>query len=253
MKRILLLTATPIMLLICIILIYFFVAFGLLLCPANADPISTNQSSSTQKHLNQKNAHQTNVQPATIDAYISSNGVHTDFIFPTHTSQMDWTTIFRPRYFNNPHLDTDFIAIGWGDREFYLNTPEWKDLTLKRALFAAAGQDRSLIHVEYLGQREFRAITHHQAYHLHLSEDQYAQLRNYVLKTTVLDKNTAQNIANFHYDQNDAFFEATGQYSLFKTCNTWIGDGLRQAGLKISRWTPFDITVYWYLKPVAQN
>jgi uncharacterized protein (TIGR02117 family) len=240
MKRILLLISAPIMLLIFIILLYFIVAFGLLLFPTNSDSISANQNNS-------------NPETTTVEAYISSNGVHTDFIFPTRTSQIDWTTIFPIHDFQNTRLETDFIAIGWGDREFYLNTPEWKDLTLKCAIFAAAGQNRSLIHVEYLGHRELQALMHNQVYQLHLNKNQYAQLRNYVLKTTVLDKNTAQNIANYHYDQNDAFFEATGQYSLFKTCNTWIGNGLRQAGLKVSRWTPFDMTVYWYLTPVVPS
>lgn len=237
MKRFFLWAAAPIALFICIAIIYVAVAFGSLLFPANATTAST----------------QTNTATPTIDAYISSNGVHTDFIFPTRTSIIDWTTIFPVKAFPSLTLGTDFIAIGWGDREFYLNTPQWKDLTFKRAVFALTGQDHSLMHVEYLGQRDFQAMTRTQTYHLRLSTDQYIQLRNYVIKTTRLDKNTAQNIPNYHYDQNDAFFEANGQYSLFKTCNTWIGHGLQQAGVKVSRWTPLDITVYWYLEPVRVN
>lgn len=245
MKRIWLWTAAPIAFLFCIPLIYALVAFGLLLFPANAHQIGVEQTP-------------LNKQITTIDAYISSNGVHTDFIFPTHTSLIDWTTIFPVKDFPKADLDTDFIAIGWGDREFYLNTPQWKDLTFKRAIFAAAAQDRSLIHVEYLSRHERQTITRYQAYQLHLNENQYARLRNYVLDATVLktsniNKNTAQNIPNYHYDQNDAFFDANGQYSLFKTCNTWIGDGLRHAGVKVSRWTPFDTTVYWYLTPVSSK
>ncbi|MDE2421221.1 MAG: TIGR02117 family protein [Gammaproteobacteria bacterium] len=237
MKRLFLWVAAPIVLLLAIILIYFAVAFGSLLFPANTTTSST----------------QTNTATPTIDAYISSNGVHTDFIFPTRTPQIDWTTIFPVTAFPSPTLGTDFIAIGWGDREFYLNTPRWKDLTLKRAVFALTGQDHSLMHVEYLGQRDFQAITRTQTYHLRLSTDQYIRLRNYVIQSTRIDKNTAQNVPNYHYDQNDAFFAANGQYSALKTCNIWIGNGLQQAGVKVSRWTPLDITVYWYLKPVTSN
>ncbi len=234
MKRIVLLIATPIMLLICLVLVYLLVVFGLLLFPANSNQASPNTTSNT----------------ATIDAYISSNGVHTDFIFPTRTPQIDWTTIFQTNAFLSPHLGTDFVAIGWGDREFYLNTPEWKDLTFKRAMIALSGQDQSLVHVEYFSNSEFQSMARSQTYHLRLTQNQYTQLLNYVLKTVPLVKNSAQNIPNYHYDQNDAFFQANGRYSMLKTCNTWVGNGLQEAGVKVSRWTPFDMTVYWYLKPV---
>ena len=245
MKRLLLWAAAPLVLLICLTLIYGLVAFTLLLFPTNTPHINADQPVS-------------NPQTATIDAYITSNGVHTDFIFPTRTAQIDWTTIFQTKDFLNADLNTDFIAIGWGDREFYLNTSAWKDLTFKRALSAVTGQDRSAMHVEYLSHDDLQAMMRNHVYRLHLTENQYAQLRNYILEATVLKttgsvKNTAQNIPNYHYDQNDAFFDANGQYSLFQTCNTWIGNGLHQAGIKVSRWTPFDITVYWYLKPAASN
>jgi uncharacterized protein (TIGR02117 family) len=241
MKRFLLWISIPIVLLISISLIYSLAAFGLLFFPANAHQINANQTSS-------------NIQSSTIDAYITSNGVHTDFIFPTRTSQVDWTTIFQTKDFPQTDIDTDFIAIGWGDREFYLNTPHWKDLTFNRAISAVAGQDRSAIHVEYLSHRDLQSMMRNHVYQLPLNQHQYARLQNYilnatVLKTSTMNKNTAQNIPNYHYDQNDAFFDARGQYSLLQTCNSWIGDGLYQAGIKVSRWTPFDITVYWYLKP----
>jgi uncharacterized protein (TIGR02117 family) len=245
MKRFFLWTATPIALFICITLIYFLVAFGLLLFPVNSDQTSLNQTD-------------TDKQNSKIEAYITSNGVHTDFIFPTRTSQVDWTTIFPLQDFLKANLDTDFIAIGWGDREFYLNTPEWKDITFNRAISAVSGFDRSAIHIEYLSHRDLQSLMNYHVYQLHLNENQYARLKNYVLdatifKTSTTKKNSAQNIPNYHYDQNDAFFDAKGQYSLFQTCNTWIGKGLRQAGVKVSRWTPFDATVYWYLEPVSTN
>ena len=53
------------------------------------------------------------------------------------------------------------------------------------------------------------------------------------------------------YDANDAFYEALGGYNAFETCNTWAGRGLRQAGLPVSRWTPFDFNVLWDLPPTA--
>ena len=45
------------------------------------------------------------------------------------------------------------------------------------------------------------------------------------------------------YDANDVFYAARGRYSALRTCNAWTGDALRQAGVRIGRWTPFPVTV----------
>ncbi|MFM7854609.1 MAG: DUF2459 domain-containing protein [Flammeovirgaceae bacterium] len=42
------------------------------------------------------------------------------------------------------------------------------------------------------------------------------------------------------YWDNDSFYEAKGTYNLFFTCNTWVNEGLKKAGLKACLWTPFD-------------
>ena len=45
----------------------------------------------------------------------------------------------------------------------------------------------------------------------------------------------------------DAFYDATGRYSAVRTCNEWVGEGLRRAGVRVGRWTPFPVTVLnWF-------
>lgn len=218
--------------LILLILLYVGVAFGLLIFPANRQ---------STDHID---AHQTE-----IEAYVASNGVHTDFVFPVQTALIDWKTFFPLRHLVKPNSPADFILIGWGDREFYLNTPAWKDLTESRAVHALSGLDQSLIHVEYVSRAEMMKMA--QRYRITLSSAQYGRLVNYVQRSTTLLQGVAQPVVGYHYDVDDAFYEAQGHYSLFNTCNTWIGSGLRQAGLPISHWTPFDKTVYWSLQPAS--
>lgn len=141
--------------------------------------------------------------------------------------------------------DAEFIAIGWGDREFYLNTPTWADLTASRAAGALLGGKRALIHVSYLQRGQLQ----NGAYKLPLSQTQYAQLVDYV--RAALPSGQAIPIAGAHYGDNDAFYEAEGGYNLFETCNTLTGRGLRQAGVTVSRWTPFDFNVVWHLQPAT--
>ncbi len=221
--------------LVLLILLYVGIAFGLLAFPVNHQ---------IEDHLDARTTR--NLQ---IEAYVASNGVHTDFIFPVQSTQIDWKNIFPLRNLANPNSPADFIAIGWGDREFYLNTPQWKDLTASRAFHALLGLDPSLIHVEYMSRAQMTGMV--QRYRLTLSSAQYTTLVNYVLGSTTLLQGAAQPVVGFYYDVDDAFFEAQGHYSVFNTCNTWIGSGLRQAGIPISRWTPFDKTVYWFLQPLS--
>ncbi|MFL9667449.1 TIGR02117 family protein [Variovorax sp. AB1(2024)] len=181
--------------------------------------------------------------PADVQAWVLSNGVHTDYVFPVRSATIDWLQVFPLKDFKAPPPDAEYIAIGWGDREFYLNTPTWGDLTVSRAFGALSGGNRSLLHVSYLRRGQLGRG----AFELPLSQARYAQLVGHVRAS--LPPGPAQAIAGAHYDSQDAFYEAEGAYNLFETCNTWIGRGLRQAGVTVSRWTPFDFTVTWHLQP----
>jgi len=203
--------------------LYLIVACALVFWPANARPAGE--------------------APGDVQAWVLSNGVHTDYVFPIRSATVDWLQVFPLKDFKAPPPDAEFIAIGWGDREFYLNTPTWGDLTAARAFGALSGGNRALMHVSYLRREQLARG----AYSLPLSHAQYAQLVGYV--RAALPSGHASPIAGAHYGDDDAFYEAEGGYHLFETCNTWIGRGLRQAGVTVSRWTPFDFTVTWHLKP----
>jgi len=45
------------------------------------------------------------------------------------------------------------------------------------------------------------------------------------------------------YTATDGFFAAKGRFSILRTCNVWIGDQLRAAGLRFGRWTPLPLSV----------
>ncbi|MEC5387433.1 TIGR02117 family protein [Uliginosibacterium sp. H3] len=184
-------------------------------------------------------------QEERIAAYVISNGVHADLVLPIRSDVFDWTEIFPARDIPTPLPATRYIAIGWGDREFYLHTREIADITVSRALAALSGRHRSLIHVTRLESLDFVS----NRYALPLTRGQYQALILYIRQTLILGADGAATpIAGYHYGTDDAFYEARGKYSLFNTCNTWIGRALRTAGVKASRWTPLDFTVVWHLR-----
>lgn len=40
------------------------------------------------------------------------------------------------------------------------------------------------------------------------------------------------------FDPDAKYFDSLGRYTILITCNTWVGDRLAAAGVKIGRWTP---------------
>ena len=182
-------------------------------------------------------------EPPSIEAYVLSNGVHTDLVLPVRSAVIDWRALFDPRDAKAPPLDAEFIAIGWGDRDFYLRTPTWADLTLRRAVGALFGANASLLHVTWLSRAQLRQG----AYAMPLSDAQYRRLIDHVRAS--LPAGRAIAISGAGYGAEDAFYEALGSYHAFETCNTWTGRGLRVAGVPVSRWTPFDFNVVGRLRP----
>ncbi|MGJ7580929.1 TIGR02117 family protein [Variovorax sp. RHLX14] len=189
-------------------------------------------------------------QPTDVQAFVLTNGVHTDLVFPIRSAQIDWTGIFPMADAAAVPRDAEFIAIGWGDREFYLHTPTWADLTVSRALGALAGRNPSLLHVTWLRRGQFATPGSSGAYALPLTAAQYAGLAAYV--RAKLPDGLATPLPSAGYGGQDAFYEATGSYGPFETCNTWTGRGLRNAGLTMGRWTPFDYNVVRHLDAIGR-
>jgi uncharacterized protein (TIGR02117 family) len=200
-----------------------------------------------------------------ITIYVRSNGVHTDLLLPVRTQLrspsgqiLDWRDDFPPESF--PHAaaqsiaeqNKSWIAIGWGDQQFYLNTPRWQDLRVTTALSALTGRNPSLLHVEYLANSELSDFDGMRA--LHLDAAQYLALQAQIQASIDLDDTNAgsQVIADTSYGAQDAFFRARGHYSALRTCNVWLADVLRAAGVRMSYWPPFASNVMQSL-PLAET
>ncbi|MDN3706367.1 TIGR02117 family protein [Myroides ceti] len=174
----------------------------------------------------------------TITMYLQSNGVHTDLVFPVHHPQINWSTVFS--YENTVGKQTDFryVGIGWGDKGFYLNTPEWADLTISTALVAATGMGETALHVTYQKNIHEDELTKK----VLITETQYKKMIEFIMSSIDMDA-SGQPIyikTDAQYGKNDAFYEAKGSYSIFYTCNTWTNKAMKIGGLKSSRWVAFD-------------
>jgi uncharacterized protein (TIGR02117 family) len=184
-------------------------------------------------------------KPATdgIDVTISSNGVHVDLVVPLKAGGIDWAARLPIGALGFAPGETANLAIGWGDRGFYLATPTWADLQVSTALRAVTGAGASVMHVEATG-----APTGPNTRHVVLSVAQYALLAQYIEGSFQHDETGAVIVVpGAHYGWHDAFFEATGHYSAFKTCNEWSRQGLAVAGVRVPLWSPFASALLYQL------
>ena len=179
-----------------------------------------------------------------VEAYVTSDGVHTDIVLPVRSARIDWTTVFDPAHFPSMPPDAAFVAIGWGDREFYLNTPQWRDLTPGRAVRALSGIARSLVHVTWLRRQDLAA---RRPWLLPLDAAGHDALVRHITASLEGGQAPARPVPGRHQGRTDAFFEARGAYNAFTTCNTWTGQALRTARVPVSPWTPFASNVVWRL------
>ncbi len=169
--------------------------------------------------------------------YLNSNGVHLSIIIPKN--QIDLKLLNGLIYFENDN----YFSFGWGDKNFYLNTPNWSDLTFNNAFKALFINSSSLIHLTRY------STTSNDWTEIKVSQNQLNKINQYIYKTfyfDTLDKKVVLN--NKGYSNNDDFYEALGSFSCFKTCNSWVNSGLKDSNIKACLWTPFDFGLLYIHK-----
>jgi uncharacterized protein (TIGR02117 family) len=182
---------------------------------------------------------------SSVKIYLMKSGVHTDFVLPIKNNIVDWTKEFPRSNTRFNDSTTKLIAIGWGDKNFYMNTPEWADLTVKTAVSAMTGLGASAIHATY----HYEILSDRPVIQLFLSKKQYRELVHYIKKQLVRNKsgNTVFLPAKNKkvVSGNDAFYAAHNRYSMILTCNSWINRGLKACHKRACLWTPFAGGIFY--------
>jgi uncharacterized protein (TIGR02117 family) len=159
-----------------------------------------------------------------VEIFVQTNGVHTDLVLPVKNEQADWEKLFPHSDFENVYSGFNYVGIGWGDKGFFLNTPTWADLKFSTAFKAAFALSTTAMHVTY----KYRKPKENESCkRIVLSKDQYRILIRYIGSSFLLKDKLPVHIAHPGYTAQDTFYEATGTYSLFKTCNVWTCNALQ--------------------------
>jgi len=180
--------------------------------------------------------------PKEIAIYILTNGVHTDIVMPVKSEFIDWSIPLPYQNTVAANESYKYIAMGWGDKGFYLQTPTWADLKFSVAFKAATGLSSTAIHATYYRNM----VEDEYCKKIMLSRGQYQKLISHISNS--FQKDTSNNFVHIPTDANygntDAFYEANGSYSMFTTCNTWANNSLKEIGAKACLWTAFDTAIF---------
>jgi uncharacterized protein (TIGR02117 family) len=169
--------------------------------------------------------------------YITSNGVHLDIIIPVEDIKEDFIK----------KLDilpgTEYVSFGWGDKEFYIKTPEWSDLTFPVAFRALFLKSNSAMHVTcYFKSYDFWEK-------INLCQEQLNTMNDYIEHSFKKTEDGDLNKLSFPgYTAYDNFYNSHGSFSIFRTCNVWTNNALKEIGIKTSVWSPFTFGVLYHLK-----
>lgn len=180
-----------------------------------------------------------------VTIYIKTNGVHTDIVLPIKTEIKDWSEKIKFSQIKSQDATMQFIGFGWGDKGFYLNTPEWSDLKFSTAFVAAFGIGSSAMHATFYKQiNENKSCVK-----IKISKEEYQKLIVYIEDNFKLDVNGNPIwIDATTYGVNDSFYEAKGAYTLFYTCNTWANNGLKAINQKAALWTATDRGIFQHYR-----
>ncbi|MBV7266892.1 TIGR02117 family protein [Erythrobacter ani] len=180
-----------------------------------------------------------------IEIFIGENGIHTEIAMPVVTEIIDWRGQFPIGDIAAPARAYTHVAVSWGERAFFLQTPTWADLDLGVAATALVGGE-GVLHVAWYVRPapsdDFRPVR--------ISREQYAALTREITAQLVPEEGRA---VYSGYSQHDVFYDARGTYHLGNTCNQWTSERLASAGIATGWWTPLPGGVMKWVPPIGEH
>ena len=202
------------------------ISYGLLVTLLSYIPVNSNQFA---------------IDEPKVEIFILSNGVHTDIVVPVKNDSYDWSKQIKFEHTKAKDSTAKYLAMGWGDRGFYLETPTWADLKASTALKATTGLSSSALHAT------FYKVMKEDAYckKILISTSEYQKLVLFIHESFETKSGSTIKIeTDAVYGKNDVFYEAKGSYSLFYTCNSWANQALKAASQKAAFHTLTDTGIF---------
>ena len=182
-----------------------------------------------------------------ITVYLADNGIHADLVMPARAAGLDWTPLVPKSDFQGADPRAGWIAFGAGEERVYLQTPTWWDIT-PRTIWAALTGGNRVIHVEWVADPAYALRE------IRLRPEEYRRLWASVRAEMELDSNGRPiRLEHPGYGPADRFYDGRGKASALSTCNSWVANRLRLAGVETSLWSPFAQGLLWRYRKVPRG
>ncbi len=139
-----------------------------------------------------------------VEIMVGTNGVHTELVLPLVTPEKDWRPDFPVEDIAGPDQDFTHVAVSWGEREVFLNTPTWWELrpstVLRIALFGGDG----LLHVAHYVRPAPAADNRP----IRLTSEEYSRLVSAIERALP----RGPRVVHPGYGMHDVFYDAPGRY-----------------------------------------
>lgn len=166
---------------------------------------------------------------------VETNGLHTGIIMPVANEVFDWRATFpsAAEPTRSGELPTH-IAVDWGEREVLLNVPAWTELRSATALRILVFGGEAVIRVNHYVRPG--PGPHHRP--LRLRPHEYRRLVTDIHRSLPPLPPGAERRDYPSFQAGTRNYISAGRYTVFNTCNTWVGNRLAEAGVRMGRWTP---------------
>jgi uncharacterized protein (TIGR02117 family) len=184
--------------------------------------------------------------PTGVTILVGTNGVHTELALPLVTPDKDWRRTFPAGDLAQPDRPYTHVALSWGERQVFLDTPTWWDLSPITVLRILGTGGEGLLHVSHYVRPapsdDFRPLT--------LTGSEYRRLIAGIERSVP----GRPRLRYPGYGGQDVFYPAPGRYTAWNTCNQWTSDRLAEAGVRTGWWTPFAGGVMkWVPNPASSD
>lgn len=142
--------------------------------------------------------------------------------------------------------EAKWLVLGWGAAGFYTTVGSYGDIT-PGVLWRAATGDGSVLRLDLAGDvSQVAGLTW-----LEVSPAQIAALRDLALAELARDgAGRPVALPAALWGQRHVFYRAKSPFHLFHTCNAWVGETLRAAGIAQGVWTPttqaLSLSLWWH-------
>ena len=125
--------------------------------------------------------------------------------------------------------NADWFEIGWGDRGFYFDVPTLQDVTFAVGAKALLVPSESVMHIATGYGWIDDVFSRSDSISLRLAPESFENLVDAIAGQVDLQAPLRESLYGTGH-----FYEGAGAYHMFNTCNSWVGQMLRGAGIAVS-------------------